>query len=237
MEKPELLGVRQVQREGRVMTSILFYGDSNTWGFDPGTSLRYPYSDRWTTICAALLGGGYHCIPAGMNGRTTAFDDPVKGARNGLKGIDYALQTHKPLDLFVVMLGTNDLKYTDAAGSADGMAQLIELVLSANQRFHLSSPVFPDSSGRNVLLIAPILLRAHVGQRKDDMAESARLSGLYRQIAETHNLHFLDAALYAEPSMIDGVHLGPEGHRALGKAIAGKIAEIRRNTHDNTADT
>ena len=33
-----------------------------------------------------------------MNGRTTAFDDPEKGARNGTKGLHYALQTHKPLD-------------------------------------------------------------------------------------------------------------------------------------------
>ena len=127
------------------MKSILFYGDSNTWGFDPGTTLRYPYSVRWTSICASLLGSGYNCIPAGMNGRTTVFDDPIKGSRNGIKGLDYELQTHKPLDLFAVMLGTNDLKYTDAEGSAAGMERLIELVMTANQRYNLSSPVFPDS--------------------------------------------------------------------------------------------
>ena len=210
------------------MKNILFYGDSNTWGFDPDTTLRYPYPLRWTTVCASLLGSGYQCIPAGMNGRTTAFDDPVKGARNGCKGLDYELQTHKPLDLFAVMLGTNDLKYTDAEGSAEGMEQLIELVLSANERFSLSSPVFPGSgsSGRNVLLISPILLSSHVGERSDDIGASVRLSTLYRQIADRHKLHFMDASLYAEPSGTDGIHLGADGHSALGEAIAAKIKDL-----------
>ena len=65
------------------MMNVLFYGDSNTWGFDPETGQRYPYPLRWTSVCARLLGPEYNCIPCGMNGRTTAFDDPVKGARNG----------------------------------------------------------------------------------------------------------------------------------------------------------
>lgn len=212
------------------MKSILFYGDSNTWGFDPATGLRYPYRDRWTTICEDLLGPGYNCIPSGMNGRTTAFDDPVKGSRNGMKGLDYELQTHKPLDLFVIMLGTNDLKYVDAWGSADGMERLVRLVRSANDRYNLSSPVFP-SGGSNtpVLLISPILLNEHVGARSDDISESGRLSGLYEEIAEKYGLHFMDAALYAEPSGIDGIHLGTDGHRKLGEVIAGSIRDILKD--------
>ena len=207
------------------MKNILFYGDSNTWGFDPGTTLRYPYHLRWTTICAALLGEDYNCVPAGMNGRTTTFDDPVKGARNGIKGLDYELQTHKPLDLMVIMLGTNDLKYTDAAGSAAGMERLTELVLTANRRYNLSSPVFP-AGAEPILLVSPILLKAHVGEREDDMEESARLSALYRRVAEKNCLPFMDAALYAAPSRIDGVHLDADGHKKLGEAIAGKINSL-----------
>ena len=206
------------------MKNILFYGDSNTWGFDPCTTLRYPCHSRWTTVCAALLGDGFQCIPAGMNGRTTAFDDPMKGARNGIKGLDYELQTHKPLDLFVVMLGTNDLKYTNAQGSADGMERLIELVTTANQRYSLSSPVFPD--GASILLVSPVLLNAHVGEREDDIEESARLSEIYQKIADKYHVHFLDAALYAAPSEIDGVHLDVDGHKKLGTAIAEKIRSI-----------
>ena len=209
------------------MTEILFYGDSNTWGYDPRTALRCPRHLRWTTVCARLLGSGYNCISAGMNGRTTVFDDPVKGSRNGLSGIDYELQTHKPLDLVAVMLGTNDLKYTDADGAAEGMERLVKLILTANERYSFSSPVFPNMGDKSpVLLISPILLKAHVGDRGDDISQSARLSGLYRQIAEEHRLHFLDAALYAEPSDIDGIHLGADGHRRLGEAMAEKIRLI-----------
>ena len=93
------------------MKNLLFYGDSNTWGFNPATGERYPYEKRWTAICAKILGDDFNCIPAGMNGRTTIFDDPVKACRNGRDALDYELQTHKPLDLIVVMIGTNDLKY------------------------------------------------------------------------------------------------------------------------------
>lgn len=207
------------------MKTILFYGDSNTWGYDPNTALRYPYHLRWTTVCAKLLGEGYICIPAGMNGRTTAFDDPVSGVRNGIKGLDYELQTHKPLDLMVIMLGTNDLKFTDVEGSAAGMKRLIELVRNANERCKHCSPIFFGNDAP-VLLISPILMKAHVGERDDDIAESARLSGLYKQIAESFRLPFLDAALHAAPSEIDGVHLDIDGHEKLGKAIAAKIKSL-----------
>ena len=207
------------------MKNILFYGDSNTWGFDPSTTLRYPYPLRWTTICARLLGEDFNCIPAGMNGRTTSFDDPLKGARNGIKGLDYELQTHKPLDLVVLMLGTNDLKYTDAEGCAAGMEKLIGLILSANERYNLSSPVFP-AGGAPVLLVSPILLKAHVGERGDDLTQSATLSVLYQRIAGAYGLPFLDAALYASPSGTDGVHLDPDGHQKLGEAIAEKIKSL-----------
>lgn len=210
------------------MYSVLFYGDSNTWGYDPETSFRFPYNIRWTSVCQRLLGDGYNCIPAGMNGRTTVFDDPIKGARNGLKGLDYELQTHKPIDLFAVMLGTNDLKYADAAGVRDGMERLIENVLSANERFSFSSPVFPARAQayKPILLVSPIHLRAHVGENDADISESARLSGLYSELAKKHGIHFMDAALYAKASEADGVHLGPDGHEKLGKAMACAVRNI-----------
>lgn len=230
MQKTGLASGQSYKDADMTLKNILFYGDSNTWGFNPATGLRYPYRDRWTTICANLLGPGYNCIPSGMNGRTTAFDDPVKGSRNGMKGLDYELQTHKPLDLFVIMLGTNDLKYVDARGSADGMEGLVRLVRSANERYNLSSPVFP-SGGSNtpVLLISPILLKEHVGERSDDISESGRLSGLYEEITEKYELHFMDAALYAEPSVIDGIHLDADGHKILGQAIAEIIRDILKD--------
>lgn len=207
------------------MKNILFYGDSNTWGFDPETGGRYPYHDRWTSVCAKLLGENYNCIPAGMNGRTTAFDDPVKGCRNGLEGLDYELQSHKPLDLCVIMLGTNDLKYTNAQGSAAGMKQLLEKVLSANERFSLSSPVFPE--GAEVLLVSPVHITGNLGDGSGNpdpenkaKAESERLADLYKNLSSELGIHYLDAARITLPSTADGIHLDLSGHHAIGEAVA-----------------
>ena len=208
------------------MKTILFYGDSNTWGYDPGTGGRYPKDLRWTTICAGLLGEEYDCIPAGMNGRTSAFDDPLKGSRNGTEGIDYELQSHKPLDLLVIMLGTNDLKYTDAKGSAAGMRSLIRKALTVKERFPGSYPVFPE--GTAILLISPVLITGTVNDNRscNEASESAKLASLYEEIAGEYGLWFLDAAPLTLPSAVDGVHLDPEGHQAIAAAAAGKIREI-----------
>lgn len=207
------------------MNNILFYGDSNTWGFNPANGQRYPYELRWTTICAGLLGEDCCCIPEGMNGRMTAFDDPVKGCRNGLKGLDYALQSNKPLDLLVLMLGTNDLKFTNAEGSAEGLKKLVRKIVSANERFSLSSPVFPE--GAKILVISPVLLYSNICEtgEYDACAESEKLSALYERIAEEEQLEFLDASAFAEPSAVDGVHLGPEGHQKLAHSVAEKIVQ------------
>ena len=207
------------------MRSILFYGDSNTWGYDPADGARFPYEARWTSVCAGLLGSGYNCIPAGMNGRTTVFDDPVKPLRNGYEEIDHELQSHKPLDLVVVMLGTNDLKYTNAKGSAEGLERLVQRVLSANERFRFSSPVFPAEP--SVLILSPVHLNASFGSSGyDDVSESRLLAERYREVAEKHGLHFMSAADAARPSETDGVHLDREAHRKLGEAVARRIREI-----------
>ena len=259
------------------MYDILLFGDSNTWGFDPATGLRYPYEERWTTVCARLLGERYHCIPAGMNGRTTAFDDPEKPLRNGCRELDHELQEHKPLDLVVIMLGTNDMKFTDAKGSAAGLEMLVGMVLSVNERFRTSSPVFMGDP--SILIVSPVYLNESFRNERhsaqppvgeagnpgsvqtqvsgdanaagveghgtdggaagadlaefgpstadyDDVAESRLLADYYREIADRHGLHFMDAAAFAEPSVTDGVHMSAEAHRAVGEAVAAMIREI-----------
>ncbi len=209
------------------MKSILFFGDSNTWGFNPETGGRYDYADRWTTVCAERLGSEYNCIPCGMNGRTTVFDDPCKGCRNGLEAVDFELQTHKPLNLAVIMLGTNDLKYTDAGGSAEGLEKVALQFLTANERFPGSYPAFPD--GPEILLASPVLIKAGPACRdipREAEIESEKLSGLYAKVAEKHGLHFMDAKDFANPSVTDGVHLDIDGHRRLGIAFAEKIRRI-----------
>ncbi len=211
---------------GRVeMYNILFYGDSNTWGYNPANERRYPYDVRWTTICARLLGEGFNCIPVGMNGRTTAFDDPLKPLRNGCKEIDHDLQSHKPLDLVVIMLGTNDMKFKNAKESAAGLDKLVRKVLSVNERFSTSSAVFEDKPA--ILIISPIHLSSSYGTSGyDDIAESKLLAEHFQAVAEQYGLAFMDAADFAKASGIDGEHLSADGHEAMGRAVAEKIKKI-----------
>ena len=110
------------------MKRIMCYGDSNTWGNIPGVGTRYPEDIRWTGVVSGLLGPEYTIIEEGLNGRTTSFDDYYVEYRNGRKGLGYALCAHAPIDLIVISLGTNDLKYTGAVGSYKGLDELLRLL-------------------------------------------------------------------------------------------------------------
>lgn len=111
------------------MKTILCFGDSNTWGALPGTDgARAPLADRWPSVIANRLNreapglgvdavrqdtrgpddGWYHVIAEGLNGRTTVFDDPMSPGRSGRAALPMLLDTHAPLDLVIIMLGTND---------------------------------------------------------------------------------------------------------------------------------
>ena len=113
------------------MKTVLCYGDSNTYGYDPRTGFRYPSSVRWTCRLAALLGDDYHVVEEGCNGRTTVFDDPIEGWKNGLGYLKPCLNSHKPVDIVVMMLGSNDLKETFHASPeqiAEGAGVLVETI-------------------------------------------------------------------------------------------------------------
>lgn len=94
------------------MKTVLCYGDSNTYGYDPSDGFRYPESVRWTCRLQKLLGDDYRIIEEGCNGRTTVFDDPIESWKNGRDYLKPCLNSHKPIDIVILMLGSNDLKET-----------------------------------------------------------------------------------------------------------------------------
>ena len=120
---------------------ILCYGDSDTWGQIAGTGERR--AERWPVVCRRLLGADFEVLEDGVSGRTTIFDHPKSPWLNGLKGLGYALMAHRPLDAVVLFLGSNDVLYTDAEGSADGVAQLVSALVDADNFAHSKLPVFP----------------------------------------------------------------------------------------------
>ncbi|MBN9066160.1 MAG: arylesterase, partial [Rhizobiales bacterium] len=114
------------------MKTVLCYGDSLTWGFSPDGSGRHAYEDRWPSVLQTGLGDAVLIIPEGLNGRTTIFDDYAAGAdRNGARILPTILMTHVPLDLIVLMLGSNDMKpwiAGHAQAAKQGMQRLVDII-------------------------------------------------------------------------------------------------------------
>ena len=129
------------------MKRILCFGDSNTWGLIPGTGKRFADGVRWTSIIRNdLEQSGYEIIEEGLCGRTTIFEDPDRIGRAGDKLLPVFLESHAPLDMVIIMLGTNDCKpvyNADAETIAHGAERLIEQVraYAGNCRILLISPI------------------------------------------------------------------------------------------------
>ena len=211
------------------MRRILCFGDSNTWGFTAGTGVRYTEQQRWTGVLQRELGETYTVIEEGLNGRTTVFDNPASPFRNAKDYLVPCLISQKPLDLVVLMLGTNDLRWTDAYGSASGISHLVKTIQLYSQSKE-SSWIFAEGEGKaRILLVSPILAHPDVYEIDPSkiphnyVEESRRFSALYRDVAEQTGCEFLDAAVYAEPDPVDGIHMTVESHHRLGHVIAERI--------------
>jgi lysophospholipase L1-like esterase len=206
------------------MTTILCYGDSNTWGYVPGSGERYPRDVRWTGVLRQELGTGYEIIEEGLNGRTTVWDDPIEGYKNGKKYLIPCLESHQPIDLVVLMLGTNELKMRfslSAYDIASGAGILVDVVQK--------SDTGPDGSPPKVLLMAPppvATLTEFAEMFEGAEAKSGRFSEHFRRVAEEYGCQFFDTSELIVSSDIDGIHLESSEHRKLGEAVADRVREI-----------
>jgi lysophospholipase L1-like esterase len=206
------------------MFEVVCFGDSNTWGYSPETRERFPREMRWTGVLQRALGAEYHVMEEGQNGRTTVWDDPVEGNRkNGLKYLLPCLESHHPLDLVVMMLGTNDLKIRYSVSPMDigwSVRNLAEAVLK--------SAWGPGGAAPRLLLIAPPPL-AKLTEFADlfdgGVDKSRRLGKRYADVAAEVGCAFLDAGSIVKTSDLDGVHFEAAEHKKLGEAVA---REVRR---------
>ena len=210
------------------MKRILCFGDSNTWGYIPeGNGARYDENTRWTQLMQKALGSDFAVIEEGHNGRTTVFFDPFEYR---MAGIDYfypCIVSQSPLDLIILMLGSNDLKArfsVTAPDIADGFDRYHAALKTAN--LHGSDP--------KVLLVAPAEMDPAYHHHPsfstvfgpDADKRSKGFAEAYRKTAEKHGWSFLDAALYAKASPLDGLHLDAEAHRSLAGAITAKVRKL-----------
>jgi len=206
------------------MKTILCYGDSNTWGYNPDGSGRYPKHIRWTSVLQKELGENFDVIPEGLNGRTTVWDDPVKGEyRNGKKYLLTCLHTHKPLDLVILFLGSNDLRPRYNVTSIE-IAESVESLVNIIKK----SETGPDMTSPEVLVIIPppILIPEEVmhmdyliPEYEKAVEKSKQFPKAFKSVLNGQ-CHLFDSSKYIKTSEIDGMHLVPESHAILGKELA-----------------
>lgn len=207
------------------MKTVLAFGDSLTWGYNVESGLRHDFCDRWPNVVGKALGHGVRVISEGLPGRTTAYDDhTVMADRNGARILPTLLASHQPLDVVVIMLGTNDLKKTAGGGRAFesrlGLERLVEIVQT-----------FPYQRGYavpKILLVAPPPFRQTL---EPDFAllfghaveESLHFRSAVTKVAEEYGCSMLDAGEVCETTTVDGVHLDAENTRRLGEALVAPI--------------
>ncbi len=204
--------------------SILCFGDSITWGYNPKDGTRFAPEDRWPRALEAALQGRARVIEEGLNARTVATDDPARPFRNGLSDAASAGRSHAPLDVVVTMLGTNDSApcYGLTAGG-------IAISSMAMVRAILASQSGPDGGPPKMVLMAPPTLGSAQSREwhlmySGGQGTSRGLSAAYRTVANRFGIGFFDAGDVVRVSADDGVHLDTEDQRALGVAV-GKVVE------------
>jgi len=208
--------------------TVLCYGDSNTWGQKENRTGRYPANIRWTGRTQELLGDDYYVIEEGLCGRTTDLED----SRPGLNGKTYLLPcilSHNPLDIVVVMLGTNDMKVEfnrSVQDIADAVKGLVEDIQNNARnkndeapKILIVSPIYIDDA-------APRFAEFYAGRcDHNSVIKSIELARELSKAANQTGVHFLDASTVAKPG-IDGVHMNEESHPALGSLVATTIQKI-----------
>ena len=212
---------------------IVCFGDSNTHGqcADPADTadggVRFNEEERWTCVLQELLGKDYLVIEEGLNGRTTVFEDPTCEGRNGLNSIFSCLVSHKPVDLLIIMLGTNDVKGRFCA-NAPCVGQTMERLIQKAK----SIPAWAGEKP-NILLMAPPHILEGVTQGTygdafgpETVEKSRQLASVYAQVAQRQGCAFLDTQGIGQFNTIDCIHLTRQGHRNLAEHLAQLVPEL-----------
>ncbi|CAN5164791.1 SGNH/GDSL hydrolase family protein [soil metagenome] len=212
--------------------TVLCFGDSLTWGWIPtdagSPTQRYPRDTRWTGVLADTLGEDYSVIEEGLSARTTNVDDPTDPRLNGAAYLPAALASHLPLDLVILMLGTNDTKaYLGRTpfDIATGMSILAVQVLTAAGGIGTTYPA------PKLLVVAPPPLGVMPDPWFQLMFEgghekSAALADTYRAMTSFFKVPFFDAGSVISTEGSDGIHFSEQNNRDLGAALADQVRQL-----------
>lgn len=208
---------------------IVCYGDSNTWGYIAGSGLRYDENIRWPARLRKALGDAYEVEEEGLSGRTTVYDDPISPYKNGYTYLAPCLLTNSPIDLLIIMLGTNDFQSHIPGNNPIVTARGVQFLVEQARALGCNRP----DEEMKILIVSPIeITEDRLDFKPLDVTDeksilSSRELGRHMKIAaEQSGCEFIDAALYIKPSPVDGVHLDEEGHAKLADIVTAKVREM-----------
>ncbi len=210
--------------------TIICFGDSNTHGYDSSTGGRFDDKHRYPCLLSGYLGEEYLVREEGLSGRTAVFDDPLFEGLCGLKAIAPILLTHEPVDLLIIMLGTNDIKErfsVNAENIAKGLERLTRKAMSVTDAWRNGKP--------NILLVAPApidkgyettFVANEMGRGCAERSEE--LAFYYERTASLIGCHFLDAGKIPGIKMHpnDYMHLDETSHELLARRLAEVIPTL-----------
>ncbi|MGL4913704.1 MAG: GDSL-type esterase/lipase family protein [Romboutsia sp.] len=201
--------------------NILCFGDSNTHGYNPKDGTRFEKNVRWTGILQNLLGNKHYVIEEGLSGRTTVFEDPIHEGLSGFNYIYPCLMTHEPIDLLIIMLGTNDTKERFGASASVislGLYRLIKKAQEAKLAFRNNNP--------NILIVAPLPIRPEINtvecyytMGKGCSEKSYEIISMYEKVANELGCQFFNPSPYAICSDYDYMHLDEKAHNILANKL------------------
>ena len=211
---------------------IVCFGDSNTHGYcaEPADcadgGIRFNENERWTCLLQKELGEDYLVLEEGLSGRTSCFPDPLHECMSGLDAIYSCLMSHEPVDLLIIMLGTNDTKERLGANAAVISIGMERLIMKAK-----TIPAW--RSEPRILVVCP----PHIGEGLYNVAEgypmgrgcpekSRELAKFLAPVAERQGCAFLDAEGLAEFNKLDCMHLTRKGHRQLADVLAPLVRDL-----------
>ncbi len=208
---------------------IVCFGDSNTHGYHAVTGGRFSEEERWTCLLNQALGDDYLILEEGLSGRTTSFSDPIHESLSGLDYIYPCLMSHEPVDLLIIMLGTNDTKERFGASPACialGLKRLVAKAISTTDCWRGQKP--------NILIVTPKNIDKEYEQTEVGATmgrgcaeKSQGLAAEYQKIAQLMGCHYFDAnQVVIENNHVDYMHLTAEGHRQLADALASLVPTL-----------
>ena len=209
------------------MKKIVCYGDSNTAGEKPGGADIYPFENRWTRVLQKELGQDFLIVEEGLSGRTVIADEE-KTWRRGYPYFEGCVMSHSPADLFIIMLGTNDLKdkfYKSAEEIAEGLEKYVSLIKKINQE---------ESLNQKILLIVPTIIsfskiEKDWGFSLSSEEKSKRLVECIRNESQKLKTFFLNSNDFIKVSEKDGVHFDEESHLEFGARLSKFVKELTSN--------